>query len=65
MYTKHTDKHWTLHVYNSASNEHTGTQGTGLLVEDTEPNLQYTLTSSQRPSASTFSYTTLHKFRDL
>lgn len=59
MHTKHTDKHWTLHVHNSASTEHTGIQGTGLLVEDTEPNLQYTLASSHGPSASTSSYTAL------
>jgi len=41
------------------------THGTGLLVEDTEPNLQYTLASSHGPSASTSSYTALYKFRNL
>jgi len=65
MHTKHTDKHWTLQVHNSASTEHTDTQGTGLLAEDTEPNLQYTLASSHGSLASTFSYTSLYKFRNL
>jgi len=65
MHSKHNDKHWTLHVHNNASTEHTGTQVTGLLVVDTELNLQYTLASSPGPSASTFSYITLHKFRNL
>jgi len=65
MHTKHTDKHCALQVHNSASTQHTGTQGTGLLAEDTEPNLQYTLASSHGPSASTSSYAALYKFRNL